>query len=96
MILSQKSCPLTSVSKISVTIQLQIEMKVKVEGSLTGKRLSSCVNNETIHNEKKSFLIKADQLLQYKIQTWILDLSYRVGCTSCNKHLLDKMVLIVI
>lgn len=53
--------------KNSVTIQLQIEMKVEVEGSLTRKRrLSSCVNNETIHNERKAIAKKRwlDQLLQ--------------------------------
>lgn len=83
--------------KNSVIIQLQIEMKVKVEGSLTRKR-SSCVNNETIHNERKIIAKKSwlDQLLQYKIETWILDLSDRAGYTIYNKQLLDKMVLIVV
>lgn len=85
--------------KNNVIIQLQTEMKVKVEGSLSRKRrLSSCVNNETIHNERKIIAKKSwlDQLLQYKIETWILDLTYRVGYTIYNKQLLDKMVLIVV
>lgn len=99
MILSQKYHPLISIAKSSVTIQLQIEMKVKVEGSLIRKwRLSLCVNNKTIHNERKVIANKSwlNQLLQYKIQTWILDLSDRGGCTSYNKQLLDKMVPIVV
>lgn len=98
MILIQKCCPLMSISKTVVTIQLQIEMNMKEEGSLMRKRkLSSCVNNETIHSERKLIAKESwlDQLSEYKIETWILDLSYRFGCTFYNKQLLDKMLLIV-
>lgn len=83
--------------KNSVTIQLWIERKVKMEGSLTRRRrLNSFVNNETTHSERKVISKKSwlDQLLQYKIQTWILDLSYTVEHFITNSCLTKWCLLL--
>lgn len=78
-------------------------MKVKVEGSLTRKtNLSIHVKTETMHKARKVIATKKwrkytadylDQLLQYKIEIWILDLSYKVAYIFYNKQSVDKIVL---
>jgi len=89
--------------KNSVTIQLQIAMKLKAEGILTRKRnLSSHVKTETMHKGRKVIAMRKlrkyiddylDQLLQCRIETCILALSYKFAYIFYNQHSIEKIVL---